>query len=757
VNEETPTNSVATASLCKGYIHLRVDNLTDDFHSFSIEPASDDSAHIAYFHRDLLDDRPQTCGVDTSSLMALSQSYAGRQDGRMGRRLQQSHKYIGVAVVNDRERYVQRGDSVHLHSAVLFAAANSLFAKLGTPEAPAAPFGIELQLVSMYTFISRDPWRTDPTAAGSTTNVPPDINGEVLATTLLGAFNNWRRTNVLPLQNLDQVEGHDVAHLLTGYSLQGATIGLAHVNGICELSARAGLSQASRLSDPVIATTITHEIAHNLGALHTDSPPSLEMAAQCKDTATTRFIMSRELSTARAHTNWEACSMEHIRRRFDPSNGRYPGQNQGTFSLCADAPSGATWISETPVCGDGLVQGDEECDCLNGDCSSVDRCCHGNNCTLKTGARCSAQDACCVASTCLVQNNTLTVCREATNACDAEERCDGVSSKCPMDTFRATGTPCKTPRFYRDGTCYWKRCLDAAEECGLRGLEQPLGQQWDDTCSNEVTGFYAYPRTTACSVKCKRPAPSYECDSYEIEQFYEDGTQCQSGKGCYQGVCMPFSRIPVPINPNCSNYRLDPGEIDLDCGGICFGCAADQYCTSDNDCLFSVCNQTVLYSFNGRDSLGKCLGPPSEPVTLWDAFYYVAEWFRNNPFVWGPVIAGILLLVLACTLYHRRRRRNQRVDMETKRESRGRASTVKDVYVSPVFSAEWAATAHYPDFKNFEGDGTEGSLRAFRTPSQRGSFAQRGSFRSVVVSTSATANTTAALRLAQEQIDLPEG
>jgi hypothetical protein len=40
-----------------------------------------------------------------------------------------------------------------------------------------------------------------------------------------------------------------------------------------------------------------------------------------------------------------------------------------------------------PHCGDGIVEGDEECDCGGIDCSISDPCC-GAGCRLKKGATC---------------------------------------------------------------------------------------------------------------------------------------------------------------------------------------------------------------------------------------------------------------------------------------------------------------------------------------------------------------------------------
>ena len=52
------------------------------------------------------------------------------------------------------------------------------------------------------------------------------------------------------------------------------------------------------------------------------------------------------------------------------------------------------YLPSEPVlmeCGNGIVEGDEECDCGSNDtveCAMVDQCCVPGNCTLKEGAEC---------------------------------------------------------------------------------------------------------------------------------------------------------------------------------------------------------------------------------------------------------------------------------------------------------------------------------------------------------------------------------
>ena len=57
---------------------------------------------------------------------------------------------------------------------------------------------------------------------------------------------------------------------------------------------------------------------------------------------------------------------------------------------------GSVWVSGTQTCGNGIIEGTEECDCgSTTDCGTFDPCCVASTCKLKAGATCSALAACC--------------------------------------------------------------------------------------------------------------------------------------------------------------------------------------------------------------------------------------------------------------------------------------------------------------------------------------------------------------------------
>jgi len=674
------TNTAATVSLCDGMVHASVYHHDDSEKSFSIQPldslGEETTEHVVYRHRDLLD--PQRyCGVgrDGSGSGQLTnaegrlrrlvsdghadadhdhdhhQSYAAVQGEKsMGsrRNLESTTKYIGISVVNDKLRYEQKKNNVLGHSSFLFATANSLYAKLG--DTFSSTYKITLEIVSMYTFVNQDPWTyqavpsISPTP--SPTSVARTVNGEVSADDLLNAFEAWRVSNVQPVQNLASTSGADLAHLLTGFTFVGSTIGLAHLNGVCRSSARSGETQATDIADAHQASTITHEVGHNLGSQHTDTPPP--SMGSCEN-ANAEQIMSA--GSAYAFTNWDACTVEYFRREFDPAGGRYPAVASNGYVQCAETPSAVTF--DGPRCGDGIVQPQtgEECDCINQDCTSVDACCNGLTCKLIPTAECSAQDTCCT-GLCKIINDTAHVCRAASGQCDLTETCDGTSGRCPFDLFKTTGTACTTSPDNLAGTCYSKKCVDATQECITRGLQNPPSDRWVETCAKETVDEGSKDCVISCSTNPATPINT--CRQYVSTVYYADGTQCQTGKGCYQGACLAFAEIPVALNPNCSNSVVDNNETDVDCGGAnCFGCAAKQLCLTDKDCLFpSNCNKTETVNANGYIGLGRC-SSSAKAGSLDDLLNQILRWFRENPFIWGPILGALVLFLLICCFWPR--------------------------------------------------------------------------------------------------------
>ena len=111
-----------------------------------------------------------------------------------------------------------------------------------------------------------------------------------------------------------------------------------------------------------------------------------------------------------------------------------------------------------PRCGDGLVEGNETCDCGEpGVCMNL--CCDPATCQLVTGAQC-AIGTCCNTSSCQFLESG-TECRAQSGECDIAERCVGDSGDCPQDVFLMNGISCASDTGY----CFNGRCPTHRSQC----------------------------------------------------------------------------------------------------------------------------------------------------------------------------------------------------------------------------------------------------------------------------------------------------
>ncbi|XP_042750729.1 disintegrin and metalloproteinase domain-containing protein 32-like, partial [Lagopus leucura] len=110
-----------------------------------------------------------------------------------------------------------------------------------------------------------------------------------------------------------------------------------------------------------------------------------------------------------------------------------------------------------PICGNGVVEQGEQCDCGSTEACSKDKCCT-KGCVFKPGVKCSS-GLCCEECQFKAPN---TPCRPSADAqCDLPEFCNGSSASCPPDVYVQDGHSCE----HSTGYCYHGRCQSAELQC----------------------------------------------------------------------------------------------------------------------------------------------------------------------------------------------------------------------------------------------------------------------------------------------------
>jgi hypothetical protein len=178
---------------------------------------------------------------------------------------------------------------------------------------------------------------------------------------------------------------------------------------------------------------------------------------------------------------------------FSPGTMSQVCTRVASTGTCLQVPGGRT-VLNTGVCGNGIREASEQCDCggVNSTSCAVSRCCFGNNCTLKANAMCNndTNSPCCDGESCsVIPAQRYRVCRPVNNPeCDIAEYCDGTGPTCPADRFKPDGvTVCTSPlplvtatnvTYCASGQCTSRQiqCYNQALASGQAGFTQDCAQ-----------------------------------------------------------------------------------------------------------------------------------------------------------------------------------------------------------------------------------------------------------------------------------------
>ncbi|XP_057196287.1 disintegrin and metalloproteinase domain-containing protein 15 isoform X1 [Triplophysa rosa] len=354
---------------------------------------------------------PGGCGVSHTSIppiQIIPQTHRSKRD------ILSETKYIELVLVADHKEYVnyQKKNKTIIYRMLDVANQVDWFYR---------PLNVRVALMGLEIWSDQDKIKVDKS--------PTDT---------LNRFLDWRTRELLPRLR------HDNAQLIMGESFDGTTVGMASQSSMCSRDRSGGVNVDHLVSVLGVASTVAHELGHNLGMSH--------------DTADRRCLCQNEPRLG-------GCIME-------PSTGFMPGQ---LFSSCSEQDLSLSLLHGGgmclfnipqpgsllggPRCGNLYVEKGEECDCgLLDECN--DPCCNASTCKLVPGAQCSSDGICC-------ENCKLRVagwvCREPLGECDLPEYCTGASPYCPPNVFLQNGETCKDGSSY----CYGGVCASLDEQCQM--------------------------------------------------------------------------------------------------------------------------------------------------------------------------------------------------------------------------------------------------------------------------------------------------
>ncbi|MES1909444.1 MAG: hypothetical protein MHM6MM_002177 [Cercozoa sp. M6MM] len=427
-------------------------------------------------------------------------------DSENSLQLQQSSEplHLTLFVVNDMTRYEQLDDETVRATAREVAVAAQLY-----QNEQRFSHSVELRLAGQLTMASSLPFdeSTDPT-------------------TILSLFNSWGA-------NDPRSGSYDVRVLLSGRNFEGDAVGMAALGRVCDTSWNGAVVQATpERPEASVGATIAHEVGHLLGMRHEGDGNT------CTDMIGSEpSIMSATVLALGAPTQWSTCSI-------DAFNSFASIQSQ-IQCLQANSQDGNSrddnlWEENMAVCGDGVVQTGEQCDCGGIDCDGLgDPCCDGSTCQFKGGAVCSASDGCCDGTTCQLRP-AGTVCRQAENSCDIEEVCDGNNAECPDDTFALTGGDCTDSR-NGDGTCHLGTCVSVNEAC--RSMDILFEGGPFSQCTSSANTEPVCQRLTCLSSLLGACVRFPLDDTRTVYAMQVDGVACGTDSVCYQNTCTLTSTV----------------------------------------------------------------------------------------------------------------------------------------------------------------------------------------------------------------------
>lgn len=341
---------------------------------------------------------------------------------------------------------------------------------------------------------------------------------------------------------LNSEQNHDdycLAYVFTDRDFDDGVLGLAWVGapsgssgGICEKSKlysdgkRKSLNTgiitvqnyASHVPPKVSHITFAHEVGHNFGSPHDSGIECTPGESPGLKEKGNYIMYARATSGDKLNNNkFSICSIRNI------------------SAVLMKKKDDCFVVSGQPICGNGLVETGEECDCgFSDQCKGT--CCYsaneeeGKRCKLQPGKLCSPSQGPCCTEQCSFKDSSAR-CREDSD-CAEEGMCDGATANCPASEPKSNFTLCNSDsQVCLNGVCSGSIC----ERFGLKMC----------TCASQDGKDEA---AELCHVCCMENNTLSTCASTGSDRwakhFNKTVKTLRPGSPCndYKGYCDVFMR-----------------------------------------------------------------------------------------------------------------------------------------------------------------------------------------------------------------------
>ncbi|XP_060038237.1 disintegrin and metalloproteinase domain-containing protein 32 isoform X1 [Erinaceus europaeus] len=249
---------------------------------------------------------------------------------------------------------------------------------------------------------------------------------------LLNKFIEWKKSYLT-------LRPHDIAYLFI-YRDHPNNVGATFPGKMCVTHYSAGIALYTKeMTLEAFSVIVTQIMGLSLGIAY-DEP----MKCQCSGALCIMNPNAMQFSGVKTFSN---CSLSDF-ENFISNMGTRCLQNKPQMQKAPAA-----------VCGNGKVEGKEQCDCGNEEQCGPDSCCDFRTCVLKHGAQC-ATGLCCKRD-CKFQSKGFECRPRAHPECDFPEFCNGSSAKCEPDVTVHNGHLCKHGKHM----CFGGNCQDSNAQC----------------------------------------------------------------------------------------------------------------------------------------------------------------------------------------------------------------------------------------------------------------------------------------------------